>query len=238
MKNIRFFIGLLFLSLLTACQIVEIFSSPTSTPTPINTLALTPTPTITPSPTITPTPTEDPIANVTFNNDTGNMICAIFMYAEDFSGQPENYVENQLMMTGTSIEVSIEKGEYIVEVWDCQMNQLHNLYGFVIEGDFEWDLSEVPDFYTYEAQQLIMLVNERAWDICEFYIRSADSDNWGENHFHPAYDYYLSAGSTLFEEIEPGVYDFKLVYCDGTVASTQEDVEVPEGQNMTWTLTP
>ncbi len=82
------------------------------------------------------------------------------------------------------------------------------------------------------------LINERAWDICDFYKRPADSEDWGDNLFHPEFDYYLEAGSTLFEEIEPGVYDFMLVYCDGTLASIEEDLEVPEGQNMTWTLTP
>ena len=29
-----------------------------------------------------------------------------------------------------------------------------------------------------------------------------------------------------------------LVYCDGTVASVKEDLEIPEGQILTWTLTP
>lgn len=166
------------------------------------------------------------------------MVCAIFIFPQDLSGQPVNYIENQVMLDVTRIDVEVEIGEYIMEVWDCQMNTIHDLYGVVIEDDFEWKLSEVPEFCTYKTQQLIILVNERAWDICEFYIRPADSEDWSESLFHPEYDYSLAAGSPLSEEIEPGVYNFMLVYCDGTIAGIEEDLEVPERQDMTWTLTP
>jgi hypothetical protein len=229
-----FFICLLSLIVFPSCGVKDMIQSPTSTPTHAPTL----TPTIAPSSTITPTPTENPFANISFINDTGEMVCAIFIYSSDFSGQPTNFLENNVILAGDTVDVQIEKDEYIVEVWDCQMQHLHHLYGFVIEDDLNWNLSEVPQDYAYEAQQLIILVNERSWDICEFFIRPGDSEDWGENHFNPAYDYYLSAGSTLLEEIEPGVYDLKLVYCDGTIASMEENLEIPEGQNMTWTLTP
>ncbi len=236
MKKNLFILNILILLVLSSCDAVGVLS-PTQTNTPEPTLTPTVTP-IPPTSTPEPTPTDDTVATISFNNDTGDMVCAIFAYPPDYEGEAENLIENTIMMAGTSLDVEIEKGEYTFQVWDCQMNYLHDLYGFIVEDDFQWNLSEVPEEYTYESAQLVILVNERAWDVCEFYIRPGDSDDWGENHFSPAYDYYLSAGSTLFEEIEPGVYDFKLVYCDGTVASTQEDLEVPEGQNMTWTLTP
>jgi hypothetical protein len=232
---------------LVSCSVTALFQeetptpTPTSTktPTPIPTATLTFTPTLTPlPPTETPTPTEDPNVEITFVNDTGEFVCAVFAYIFGESGEVENLLNDQVMMAGTSTRVELPKGEYTFEVWDCQMNKLHDLYGFVIEEDFEWKLSEVPEVYTYEGQQSLILVNERAWDVCELYIRPGDSEEWGDNLFHPDQGYYLPAGSTLIEPLETGVFDFMLVYCDGTVASTQMDLEIPEGQSLTWTLTP
>lgn len=227
------------LLLLPACGEGGLFKSETPTPT----LTFTPKATLTPTPvppTATPeaTPTEDNFVTVTFNNDTEDLVCAIFAFTTDHTGEAPNLIEGQLMTAGQTVSVDLEKGDYDFQVWDCQMGAVNNLYQFMIEEDFAWDLSGVPENYSYEAQQSVILINERAWDVCEFYIRPADSDDWGNNLFFSEYDYYLSAGSTLIEPIEPGVFDFKLVYCDGTVASVKEDLEVPEGQNMTWTLTP
>lgn len=243
MKKCLLLLCALTLLLLSSCSIVDIFQSSTATPT----LTLTPLPTFTPTvtpipPTSTPepTPTEDTTATINLYNDTGDMVCGIFVYPSDVeTGEADNLIEDIVyMMAGASLEVEIEKGDYYMQVWDCQSNMLYSLHDFIIEDDFEWNLSDAPEVYETEDAQLIILVNERAWDICEFYIRSADSDDWGENHFYTDYGFYLTSDSTYFEEIEPGAYDFKLVYCDGTVASIQEDIEVPEGQNMTWTLTP
>ncbi len=243
-------IGLIFVLLslwVMSCSLTAMFQQeiPTPTSTSTKTPMLSPTATRTATPTLTPlpptetsTPTEDLNVEITFVNDTGEFICAIFAYVFGESGEVENLLNNQVMMAGVSSRIELPKGEYTFEVWDCQMNKLHDLFGFVVEEDFEWKLSEVPEVYTYEGQQSLILVNERAWDVCELYIRPGDSEDWGENLFHPEQGYYLPAGSTLIEPLETGVFDFKLVYCDGTLASTQMDLEIPEGQSLTWTLTP
>lgn len=248
-RNILICLLSLFLLSSLSCSATSIFQEPTATPT--KTATKTPQPTLTPTRTQTPTktplpptqtptstPTEDPFVDIELINDTGDFVCAVFAYTLDMDGELPNLIENQILMDSMSLTIELERGEYIIEVWDCQMNKLHDLYGFIIEEDFTWNLSEVPEVYTYEAQQSLILINERAWDICELYIRDGDSEDWGENLFRPEANYYLSAGSTLIEPLESGVFDFKLVYCDGTIASTQMDLEVPEGQNMEWTLTP
>lgn len=236
-RNAYGLLVLILVAVLTACSGPMAVETPTVTPT--ETPSNTSTPTEVPA-TATPeaTPTEENIVTIKVHNDTGDMVCGIFAYTMDSFGEQENLVPNMVMMAGDSFEFQLEKGVYIIDVYDCEMNRFHSLAEFDIAQGFNWNLSEVPEQYTYEAPQSVILINERAWDICEFYIRPYDSDDWGENLFYPEYDYYLAAGSTLIEPLEPGIFDFKLVYCDGTVASVQEDLEVPEGQNMEWTLTP
>lgn len=228
---------LILMASLAACSAPAQTEAPTPTPTQAPTK--TSTPTEIPA-TATPdvTPTDDNLVAINLHNDTGGMVCGVFAYTLDTFGEQENLVPNQVMMAGDSFELQLEKSEYFIEVWDCEMNALHSLVEFDVAQNFDWNLSEVPEQYTYEAPQSVVLKNERAWDICEFYIRPYDSEVWGENLFHPEFDYYLTAGSTLIEPLESGIFDFKLVYCDGTVASVKEDLEVPEGQSMEWTLTP
>jgi hypothetical protein len=233
MVGIALSVMLVFLS---SCSASE---KKTVAPTEPPTKKPSPTPTdVLPTPTTEPAATEDNLVTISLNNDTGDMICAIFGYTSEESGELPNLIEGQVMMNGQQIDIDLEKGTYNFQVWDCQMNSLVNLYEFKIEEDFAWNLSGEPEGYVYEGQQSVILINERAWDICEFYIRSTGSEDWGDNLFAPAYDYYLAAGSTLIEPIVPGTFDFKLVYCDGTLASLKEAIEIPEDQNMTWTLTP
>jgi hypothetical protein len=220
----------------TPTQTQTFTPKPTKTATPTRTQTPTDTPTATP--TSTPMPTDDPYVEIILNNDTGDMVCAVFAYTDEETGTLDNLLEDMIMFAGSSKTIALLPGKYNFEVWDCQGNRLHNLYGFVIEEDFEWALSEVPENYVYEGQQSLILINERAWDICELYIRPGDSEDWGDNLFHPEANYYLAAGSTLIEPLKSGLFDFKLVYCDGTLASTLDDVDVPEDQDMTWTLTP
>ncbi len=156
MKRVILFFCLLVFLTLSSCSTADNRKSPTSVSTQTSTSAPTPTTTIAPSPTVEPILTEDNTANINIFNDTGGLIFAIFIFPDDFSGQPENYIENQILMDGDTIDVAIEKGEYIFEVWDCQMNTIHDLYGFIIEDDLEWNLSEIPEEYTYEGQQLII----------------------------------------------------------------------------------
>ncbi len=245
MRRIYIFAFLLILCTSMSCSMASLFQSPTPTPSATNTShpTKTSTPTLTKTPvppaeTPSATPTEDMLVEINLVNDTGDLICAVFAYTAEESGELPNLLENEVLMMGQSKTVEVIMGEYTFEVWDCQANQLHNLYGFIIEEDFDWNLSEEPENYVYEGQQSLILINERAWDICELYIREADSEDWGDNLFRIEANYYLAAGSTLIEPIESGVFDFKLVYCDGTIASTLEDLEVPEGQSMEWKLTP
>jgi len=238
MKGIRYFFGpaLLFLLLLSSCT-PGIFQQSTATPTP----TLEPTRTITsipPTTTPEPTPTEDLSVQIKIINDTSEPVCAIFVYTSETSGDLPNHLNGAVLMDGNGTDLELEIGTYNIDVWDCQMNQLHALSNFYIEEAFEWNLSETPEQYVNNLQESVILINQRAWDICEFYIRSAVSEEWGENLFHPEFDYYLTSGSTLIEPIEAGVYDMRLIYCDGTLASQMDDLEIPEGQTMTWTLTP
>jgi hypothetical protein len=242
MGNRKNAFGLALLIFLLACLLAGCSGSvateiPTVTPT--ETPADTPTPTEAPA-TVTPeaTPTDENVVTISVNNDTGDMVCGVFAYNFETTGEHENLVPGMVMMPGGTFDFQLEKGVWYIDVYDCAANKLHSLAEFEIAEGFDWDLSEVPESYVYEGQQSLVLTNERAWDICELYIRPYDSEDWGENLFYPESDYYLAAGSTLIEPLESGTFDFKLVYCDGTVASVMEDLEVPEGQSMEWTLTP
>ena len=125
------------LLILSSCDNVGIFKSAAPTQTLTSKPTLTPTVTlIPPTSTPEPTPTEDTVAKISFNNDTEDMICAIFAYPPDYDGEVENLIENTIMMAGTSLDVEIEKGGYTFQVWDCQMNYPHDLYGFIIQYDY------------------------------------------------------------------------------------------------------
>jgi len=226
---------MLLVLLLAAC-------TPTTAPTPTLAPTLTATsvpPTATPMPTATPTPlppTETPVpTGITFVNDSGEMICAIFAYTRGQEGELPNLVKSPPLMPNATLVAEMDPDTYDLEVWDCQMNQLHAVYALEITEALTWNLSE-PLEGTPPEEIWINVVNQRNYDMCEFYIRPAEAEEWGENILHPEINFVIAAGSSYLEWVSPGVYDLLIKDCAGNVASQLTNQEIP--QNMTWTLTP
>lgn len=207
---------------------------PSPTPIPTET-PIPPTATLVP-PTETPTETSIPMVHISFVNDTGDMVCAIFFYSTDFSGDVPNLVNveaGQIMMAGDVLEVDLPPGSYNASVWDCAGNQLQNFPFYDLQGEeLTWALSQPLLIYT---EALVTIVNQLPDDLCEFYVRDSDSTDWGENILAPEWGVYINSGGTYLHWVEVGgVYDFQLRYCDGTVARELQDQEVPS--NMEWTV--
>ena len=223
-------IMLILLLLMLGCGL----TAPLPTQTPASTILPASTHTSLP-PTETPTPTESPFVLLSITNDTEVMICGIFVTYVGFEGELPNLITPP-MFPGGRITKEFEPGVYNIEVYDCQMNLLHEVRNFELVDALTWNL--VDEIEGAEPDTLwIEVVNNRSYDLCEFYIRPGDSDDWGENILHPERGFLITAGSTYIEWIEgPGTYDLLLKDCAGNIARQLNDFEIP--QNMTWTLTP
>jgi len=138
-------------------------------------------------------------------------------------------------MLDATLTAEMDPGTYDLEVWDCQMNQLHAVYDLEVTEALTWNLSE-PLEGTPPEEIWIEVVNQRSYDMCEFYIRPAGAGEWGENILHPEINFVITAGGSYVEWVPPGIYDLLIKDCAGNVARQLINQEIP--QNMTWTLTP
>ncbi len=245
-KVITLFLILLLAVLITSCSgFAEVSTqTPTATalppsPTPLPPSATPIPPSSTPiPPTATPTETPIPMVHISFVNDTGGTVCGIFFYPTGFSGKIPNLVDvdaGKILQPEDVLEIDLEPGEYNASAWDCAGNKFQNFSFFELQGtELTWELSQPLIVYT---EALVTIVNNLSYDLCEFYVRPGDSTDWGENILAPDWGVFITVGSTYLHWVDVGgVYDFQLLYCDGTLAGELNDQEVPS--NMVWTLKP
>lgn len=212
--------------------------TPTDTPIPPTSTPVPPTVTPTETDTATPTETSIPLVHISFLNDTGGMVCGVFFYPDDFDGEVPNLVDveaGKIMMPGDILEIDLPPGSYNTSVWDCMGNRLQDFPFYDLQGEeLTWELSQPLIVYT---EALVTIVNQLAYDLCEFYVRPGDSTDWGENILAPDWGFYITAGSTYLHWVDVGgVYDFQLRFCNGAIAGELYNQEVPS--NMEWTLRP
>ncbi|MBN1666482.1 MAG: hypothetical protein JW862_05320 [Anaerolineales bacterium] len=211
--------------------------SPSATPLPPTETPIPPSETPAP-PTPTPTETATPVVHISLVNDTGEWLCGVFFYSSDYYGDIPNLINveaGDLFLPDEILEFELVPGNYNVSVWDCAGNKLHDFPFYDLAGqELNWALSEPLVIYT---EALVTIVNQLSYDLCEFYVRPAESTDWGENLLSPEWGIYITIGSTYLHWVDVGgVYDFQLRYCDGTLARELLDQEIPS--NMEWTLNP
>jgi hypothetical protein len=230
-------IGLIAATIVSACGGATPDPPATQPPTPSpSPLPPTEVPTSTPlPPTETPAPTISPFIQLTFVNDTDEMVCGIFASTQGQEGELENLAGGTPLIPSGRVTADLAPDNYDILVMDCQMNQIQNIFDFELSEAMNWNLSETPAGAEPELLW-INVVNNRSTDMCEFFIRPANSTEWGENVLHPEINFIISAGSSYLEWVEPAIYDLLIRDCSGNVASQLNDLEIP--QNMTWTLTP
>lgn len=224
--------------LLGACAAAP---SPTSTITPVppTPSSVPPTPTSTPTqppPTATSPPTASPFVELTIVNDTGEPVCGIFVSTRDHEGEVPNLTGGWPLVSGGELTTELDPGIYDINVMGCEMNTLQNLYDVELVESMTWNLSE--ELASVGPETLyVEVVNQRSYDLCEFYIRPAGSEDWGENLLNPEVNFVITPGSSYIEWLDgPGAYDLMLKDCAGNVARQLINQEIPS--SMTWTLTP
>jgi len=107
----------------------------TSAPSPTQTPAPAPTTTNTPAPlplAETLTPTVSPFVQINIINDTDDLVCDFFITYWGHEGENPNLIAPPMLPGGTAT-IEHDPGMYNIEVWDCQMNMLHDVRDFELD---------------------------------------------------------------------------------------------------------
>jgi len=165
-------------------------------------------------------------ASLTFRNDTGLLICALFMIPSDSADWGLNQL-SQPLPSGQEITISgIPAASYDVKLHDCDGNIVSWVVDIELTDDVAGSVQLNP------PSNFLTLVNNSAQPICGVYAVPPNRGPYRRNLL--AADQRIAPGAQLNISFDPGQWNIGVESCDGTTIeqpgiTVQGQITLPVG---------